>query len=114
MSLGSLPVSSAVGAEDGARGRWEFEDRGSGSDRWRPYSSADCKRLDEAERSKQSTCELSFPYIVDMSSKKQINRNTGRERSVRRRPSADNGAARAAMLLGFAPQPHQLLLHDQQ
>ena len=37
------------------------------------------------ERSKQSTCELSFPYIVDMSSKKQINRNTGRERSVRRR-----------------------------
>ena len=51
------------------------------------FLSMDLERLDEAERSKQSTCELSFPYIVDIGSKKQINRNTGRERSVRRRPS---------------------------
>ena len=102
-----LSTCIATEASSGNRslGRWEFEDS-PGS--WRPYSAGDCQRLDEAERKSQSSCELTFPYVVELRAKRQINRSTGRDRRIRRRPSGASSDAMGpgdtlAMVLGFEP-----------
>eukprot|EP01043_Picozoa_sp_COSAG02_P029781 COSAG02_NODE_1868_length_10593_cov_8.279648_8_plen_1889_part_01 len=111
--LSTCIASGEAGSGDRSIGRWEFEEA-PGS--WRPYSASDCQRLDEAERKSQSSCELTFPYVVELRAKRQINRSTGRDRRIRQRPSASSSSGSSnsssdaagsgdtlAVLLGFEP-----------